>query len=78
MKVPGSTNAQIGFSTDNRKKLVLEVNTNGSKGYKKYSSNWHTGLDLTYKPTDYLSVTVSPGFSKSFNQLQYVTHREYQ
>jgi hypothetical protein len=73
MKVPGSTNVQIGFSTDNRKKLVFEVNTNGSKGNKEYSSNWYMGVDVTYKPTDYLSVTISPGFSKSFNELQYVT-----
>jgi hypothetical protein len=75
MKEPGSTNGSIGFSTDSRKKLVFDVYADRSKGYIESSRNWSTGMDITYKPTDYLSVTISPGFSKSFSELQYVTRK---
>jgi hypothetical protein len=75
MKTPGSTNARIGLSTDSRKKLVLNVYTNGSRSKENYARNWSTGLDVTYKPTNYLVVTLSPGFSKSFTGLQYVTKK---
>jgi hypothetical protein len=77
MKLPGSTNARIGFSTDNRKKLVFDVYLNGSKGNEKNSRDLNTGIGITYKPTNYLVFTVSPGISKSFSELQYVSKREY-
>ncbi|HUX58895.1 MAG TPA: DUF5916 domain-containing protein [Bacteroidales bacterium] len=77
MKLPGSTNARLGFSTDNRKKLVFEVYTNGSKGYENYSRSFNTGVDISYKPTNYLVFTVSPGFSKSYSELQYVDQLDH-
>jgi hypothetical protein len=75
MKLPGNTYARIGFSTDSRKKLVFDVYANGSKGYEKYSKSFSTGFDISYKPTNYLVITVNPGFSKSFSELQYVTKK---
>jgi len=77
MKLPGSINPRLGISTDNRKKLVLSVYANGSKDFKNSSRNFYTGIDITYKPTNYLVLTVSPGFNKSFSELQYVTQLEY-
>ncbi len=32
---------------------------------------------MSYKPTNYLSISISPGFSKSFSDLQYVTKTSY-
>jgi hypothetical protein len=78
MKIPGSTNARIGFSTDNRKKLVFNVFANGSKGFENNSGNLSTELDITFKPTNFLFLTLSPGFSKSFTELQYVRRLNYQ
>ena len=77
MKLPGSTNVRIGFSTDNRKKLVFDVYLNGSKGNEKDSRDLNTGFGITYKPINYLVLTISPGFSKSFSELQYVSQIEY-
>ena len=77
MKMPGSTSARIGFSTDNRKKLVFEVYTNGSRGYLNYSKSFYAETGATYKPTNYLSVTFTPGLSKSYTDLQYVTSINY-
>jgi hypothetical protein len=77
MKLPGSTNVRIGFSTDYRKKLTFSVSVNGSKGWEKDSRNLYTGVDISYKPTNYVSFTVSPSYSKSFSELQYVTNLTY-
>lgn len=76
MKLPGSINGRIGFSTDNRKKLVFEVYANGSRSKENNSRNLNTGVDISYKPTNYIVFTVSPGFSKSFSELQYVSRIE--
>jgi hypothetical protein len=73
MAMPGQTSFRLGFSTDNRKKLVFEVFTRGSWGFENSSDNKNIGIDVTYKPTDYLSFTLSPGFNKSYSELQYVT-----
>jgi len=72
MRLPGSVNGRIGFSTDNRKKLVFSVFANASKGFENTSNNLYTELDMTYKPFNFLFVTLSPGFSKSYTDLQYV------
>jgi hypothetical protein len=77
MKSPGNTNFRLGFSTDSRKKLVFEVFGNVSKGNEKDTRNLYTETSITYKPTNYLSVSVSPSFSKSFSELQYVSRVDY-
>ncbi len=75
MKTPGDINGRIGFSTDNRKKLVLEAYTNGTAGLEHNSRTVYTGIEMSYKPTDFLKISFNPGISKSFNELQYVTVR---
>jgi hypothetical protein len=77
MKTPGDFSQRIGFSTDNRKKLVAEIYANYNGGFEKYTNNFNAGFDLTIKPANYISVTLSPGFSNSFNELQYVTKTTY-
>ncbi len=77
MKLPGSVSARLGFSTDSRKKMVLELYANGSGGFEKNARNLYTEMTLTYKPTNYISFTVSPGFNKSYSDLQYVSTEEY-
>ncbi|HOW10886.1 MAG TPA: DUF5916 domain-containing protein, partial [Bacteroidales bacterium] len=44
-----------------------------NKGFENYSRNNYTEIDLSYKPINALRITLSPGFSKSFSELQYVT-----
>jgi hypothetical protein len=73
MILPGGINGRLNLTTDNRKKLVTNVYLNYSTGFENYSKNLNTGLDLTLKPSNYLLITLSPGFNKSFNELQYIT-----
>ncbi len=77
MELPGSLNARLGFSTDYRKKINFSISWNGSRGWEKDSRNLYTGADISYKPTNYLSMTLSPSYSKSFSELQYVTNLTY-
>lgn len=78
MKLPGSSDIRLGFSTDSRKKLVLEVFANMSGGKEKDAWSLYTETGITYKPTNFLSVTVNPGFSKSFSELQYVSQVDFE
>jgi hypothetical protein len=73
MKIPGSIRGRIGFSTDSRKKLVFDVYVNKSLGFEDYSNNLYTSLNISYKPTNYLVITLNPSISKSFSELQYIT-----
>ena len=77
MKLPGSKNTRIGFSTDSRRKLVINAYFNGSRGNENNSRNINAGVDISYKPINYLVFTVSPACSKSFTELQYVSKIEY-
>jgi Domain of unknown function (DUF5916)/Carbohydrate family 9 binding domain-like len=77
MRLPGSINPRIGFSTDNRKKLVFNVFANGTIGYENSANNLYTELDITYKPTNYLVFTLSPSYNKSYSELQYVEQTDY-
>jgi hypothetical protein len=75
--MPGATSGRLGFSTDSRKKLVLDFYMNGSKGRMNDSKSFYTEVGLTYKPTNYLSVALSPGYNKSYSDLQYVKRAEF-
>ena len=73
MKTPGTINGQIGFSTDSRKKLEFSFFTNINQGFKDYSKSTYTEIGVTYKPVNFLRISLTPGYSKSFSELQYVT-----
>jgi hypothetical protein len=78
MKVPGSASIRGGFSSDSRKKLNFSVFANGNFGYENSSNSIYSELDITYKPTNYISFTLSPSYNKSYSDLQYVTQTSYE
>ena len=77
MKLPGSVSPRIGFSTDSRKKLVFNVFANGSIGFENNDNNIYSEVGITYKPTNYVAITITPAYNKSFSELQYVTQTQY-
>jgi hypothetical protein len=77
VKYPTSINARWGFSTDYRKKFVLEYYINGNKGFENNYNSFYTEIDLSFKPTNYLSFYLSPQYSSSFSELQWVTRTSY-
>jgi hypothetical protein len=77
IKLPGSATLRLGFSSDYRKKINLSLYVNGSKGMENYYRNFYTGIDLSYKPTNYISFTISPSYGRTYTELQYVTNASY-
>jgi hypothetical protein len=73
MKYPSSFSSRAGFSTDYRKKVVLEAYINESVGFEESYNDMYTEVSISYKPTNYLSISIGPEFSKSYSDLQYVT-----
>jgi hypothetical protein len=77
MKVPGSFNARAGFSTDNRKKILFNFFVSGSSGFEKSGNNINANINMSFKPFNFLSISLSPGISKNYNELQYVAQTTY-
>ncbi len=77
MKMPGRMSFRGGFSTDNRKKLGFSFFTNYNRGFEHYYDNSYTEIGVSYKPTNYLSISLGPGYNKSYSELQYVTQTDY-
>lgn len=77
IKTPGSFNGRLGFSTDPRKKVELEVRVNGSTGFVNSSNSISTGIEISAKPVDYMMVSFNPEFSRSYDDLQYISTTSY-
>ena len=77
MKTPGNIRAHMGFETDERKKVVINLNGNFNKGFENSSNNIYTEIEISYKPSNYLSFSLNPGISRSFSELQYVDRKEF-
>jgi hypothetical protein len=69
---PGIFNYWLWVGTDSRKKLQLIVNPQWRKGLNGYSKNTTLDLEINYKPTNALSISIAPSFSSNNNKLQYV------
>jgi len=77
MKMPGNIRFHGGFETDERKKIVFNVFGNINSGFEKSSNNINTEVELTYKPTNYLAVSISPGLSRGYDELQYIDYKKF-
>jgi len=73
MKLPGNYAFRGGISTDERKQVVLDLFASRETGFENYYWSFRSNVGLTYKPTNWLALTINPGYSKSSNELQYVT-----
>jgi len=73
LRLPGSFNYRIGMGTDERKKLTMELFL-----MKRWSMYDNSNLalveySLTYKPVNVVSVSLTPQFYVSEDNLQYIT-----
>jgi hypothetical protein len=73
LKSPPSFNYRIGFESDERKKLSMELFM--MKRWSQYNNSNMGDIELsvTYKPINTISVSLSPGFFTAQDNLQYVT-----
>ncbi len=77
MKLPGEINEWLFLQTDNRKKLIINLNANFNNMFEDGARSFSLTPGITYKPFNTLDLTVSPSYRKSFDELQYVTQAEF-
>lgn len=73
LRLPGSFNYRIGLNTDERKKFIVEVFAMHRWSQYHNADMSDVQLSLTYKPINTVSVSLSPEYSVSQDNLQYVT-----
>ncbi|TFH39084.1 MAG: hydrolase, partial [Bacteroidia bacterium] len=76
MAMPNSWRLWYRVSTDDRKKVSLNFFGNLSRGSENNSSNNGYSLSLVVRPANTLSISLSPSFSNSMNELQYFSGME--
>jgi hypothetical protein len=74
MLTPSNMNYFASVGTNSSKMVYGTLWVNGGKGREDSSESWSAGFDLTAKPGQSFSVTLSPSFSKNSNSIQYVTY----
>ncbi len=73
LESPGSFNYRIGVNSDQRKKLQMELFLMNRWSKYDNSNMFLTEMSFTYKPVNTVSVSLSPSYSVSQDNLQYVT-----
>lgn len=75
---PGSTYIWLRLSSDERKKLRFSTNPWLSSGNKGYSDGFGVSMNLNYQPVNSLNISLSPAYSWSNREQQYVTTKDYE
>ena len=78
LKLPGDKNIFFGVNTNDQKKVSFEIE--GQLLYSNensFKSSTNLNLTLNYRPLQSLSIELTPGFSKYFNNLMYVNQVDY-
>ncbi|MEJ0057295.1 MAG: DUF5916 domain-containing protein [Bacteroidota bacterium] len=73
IQYPGSISSWMYVSTDRRKKLQLSVGPQWLWGNNNYLRTSDLDVELVYRPSNALNISINPSFSQNRNQLQYVT-----
>jgi hypothetical protein len=77
MKMPGSLNSHIHVSTDSRKKIEIELQLQHQTSFEGSGHNINLQPEIKYKPINTLSLSFSPSYMVSFDELQYVGQTNY-
>ena len=74
MLYPSNYNWWFNLGSNSSRKVYASMWANGGKGAEESSESRSVGVNLTAKPGQSFSVTLSPSYSKNNNTLQYVTY----
>ncbi len=76
--IPGYNGAHFGFHSNQQRKFTTEfsggINNSVEKDFRK---RLNLNFGVGYRPMNSLSINLSPGYSKSTDELQYVTQQDY-
>jgi hypothetical protein len=74
MLYPSSTSMYLYMGTSSSKKVYASLWANYGKGGEESSKRLSGGFELTVKPGQSFTATLSPSWSRNMNTLQYVEH----
>jgi hypothetical protein len=77
MLVPDSWRFNYNISTDNRKNISFSFNGSFNRSAEDYSKNTHFGGGIRIRPMNTLSIDISPSYSYSYSELQYIGGRSF-
>jgi hypothetical protein len=77
MKIPGRISSWLMINSDNRKKLVVEMEVNNTKMFLDGGKSITFSPELTYKPINTLALSINPSYTTSYDELQYVDQTNY-
>lgn len=77
MRSQGNSQIQANINSDGRKKLSAWAYASYSKGFEQSSKRYSVEAGFTYKPINTLTLSVNPGYNKSYSELQYIGVEDY-
>ncbi len=78
IKVSPSISSWYGAGTDSRKRVVFRLNGGFNAGLEGRFSSVRLAPGITWKPADNMTMSLSPSWSESTNQLQYIGRRSFE
>ena len=72
LRAPGAWNNWFNVSSDDRKKIVFSAFVSNSWGDNSYRRSISYGLGITYRPFDFLQLSLDPSYNWSHNDIIYV------
>jgi hypothetical protein len=76
-KTPARLQPWVYVGTDQRKKLSMNVNGYANKSRDGHASMKGMQVSLNYKPINALSLSLSPNFTSSFSNMQYISQESF-
>ncbi len=77
MKMPGSLSSWLHINTDSRKKLQVNIGVQHTLNFEGSGRNLSLQPQITYKPLNALSLSLSPAYMLSYDELQYVEQTSF-
>ena len=78
IKLTGSKNIWLALASNEQKKLTTEIEFMAMKGNIENSKRMtNVSVELGYRPSKSLKITLTPSFTNNEDELQYVTQQEY-
>jgi len=78
LKIPGSKNFWMSLSTNEQKKVTAEIDFSAyGSDIKNTKQTFSYGTAIGYRPSKNLKITLTPNFTNSEDDLQYVTQSGY-
>lgn len=72
MRTPGGAGIYYSLGSDNRKKILVSVNGRHFWGGEDFFISNSVSLNMSYRPTNTLNISLNPSYSKTNRDLQYV------